>query len=433
MTTSASLFSCSAADVTVDRVRQLVDQNMPESLTLEYKEVFSSGIIKTIAAMANSYGGIVIVGVKDGPGDERLVGVGEATITQIVNACHDSLEPPWIPEIIPVRVSPSSEDLILVIRIDSNRAPRPILLNSSAPIRLQGRNAMADRNRLAQLFGEVANGENYSRRSLTKPELPTGRNGDRQGDFIMRTGIWVPVSESASWRPISEQGIEEFIRALEHSPLRRMLSGWIRPFKGKGINPFQQEGLNTSRRVRLIWQAELDAPVPYPVQSIVQLHLPDGYGSPTSTMSITIDVFVQIRRVLASLSDQTHNSVWHLEVAQVYATLQGMLAGLTDSKVIDSIAKLVDIDPLLVPQPLHAYFRTGPPVNELLGGNTFLSGITGASESRGSDLVADPTLDLSDDIERNTQVELWVQQIAQDAGIRGMHEAILFMHEQEMP
>ena len=98
--------------------------------------------------MANSYGGIVLVGVAD---DRSLVGVPEAEQVSIVNACHDTLEPPWQPEVIALQ-APGPEPLfLLVLRVDHERAPRPILVRGAAPIRLPGRAATANRGQLRQL------------------------------------------------------------------------------------------------------------------------------------------------------------------------------------------------------------------------------------------------------------------------------------------
>ena len=100
MTSERSLFACAAADVTLDRVRQLVAQDLQESLTLEFKERFSPRFVTGIAAMANSYGRIILVGITD---RRELRGVSESALAQVVSACCE-LEPPWEPEIIPVRV-----------------------------------------------------------------------------------------------------------------------------------------------------------------------------------------------------------------------------------------------------------------------------------------------------------------------------------------
>jgi hypothetical protein len=65
VTSVTSLFNSPAADITLDHVRELVSQNLPESLTLEYKETYSPGLVTSVAAMANSYGGLILVGVTD--------------------------------------------------------------------------------------------------------------------------------------------------------------------------------------------------------------------------------------------------------------------------------------------------------------------------------------------------------------------------------
>ena len=122
MTSPASLFSAPAADVTLARVRQIVGQNLPEGMTLEYKEAYSPGMVTTVAAIANSYRGIILVGVTDQQRPDRLQGVPDTAMVQIVNACHDRLEPPWEPEIIPVQLAPGGSRYILVLRID--RSPR---------------------------------------------------------------------------------------------------------------------------------------------------------------------------------------------------------------------------------------------------------------------------------------------------------------------
>jgi hypothetical protein len=93
-----SLFLTAAADITQTRVRDLVEQNLPEGFTLEYKEAYTPRVVDSVAAMANTYGGLILVGVTDGVGADRLVGVDpDAVTTQIVSSCHDRIEPPWEP------------------------------------------------------------------------------------------------------------------------------------------------------------------------------------------------------------------------------------------------------------------------------------------------------------------------------------------------
>lgn len=419
MTTPATIFASSPGDITLDRVRQLVDQNLPEGLTLEYKEAYTSNLVRSVAAMANSYGGIVLVGVKDSAEADRLVGVGEEVIVQIINACHDSLEPPWEPEIVPLPLGNEGNRMILVVRVDPARAPRPLLLNGTAPIRLQGRNAIADRSRLAALFSEVATTAPGTRQVLPQPTLPTKSDGSADADFILRTGFWLPLGEAAGWRPLPESGVDRLKEALNRSALGRMLSGWAGRFGVSGLNPFDRRGLNRARRARLVWQAVPSIPDRYPVEAVAQLTLPESVGAPAASASFTVDVIVRVRDVMEQSGAPAAMSEWHLGVAPLYETLDGLVGGLVDPDLIRVLADIAGIDPIVIDQPLGAHFITGPTVGDLLH-PVGLTPITDAGTSHGAHLVSEPALDLSSGADRHRQVDAWVLQIALDAGLRGM-------------
>jgi predicted HTH transcriptional regulator len=58
------------------RLRQLVVQNDLESARIEYKRELTSKVLDAIAALANTFGGVVFIGVdEDKQGGERLTGV----------------------------------------------------------------------------------------------------------------------------------------------------------------------------------------------------------------------------------------------------------------------------------------------------------------------------------------------------------------------
>lgn len=61
-----SLFVGSRADVTPDRVQELVGQDPPESQPFEFKEKYNTGVMKPIVVMANTYGGLLSGGVQGG-------------------------------------------------------------------------------------------------------------------------------------------------------------------------------------------------------------------------------------------------------------------------------------------------------------------------------------------------------------------------------
>ena len=72
-------------------------------------------------------------GVTDQQQVNRIPGVPDSTVVQIVNACHDRLEPPRQPEVIPVRLSLSGNSYVLVVRADPVRVTRPLLIDGAAP------------------------------------------------------------------------------------------------------------------------------------------------------------------------------------------------------------------------------------------------------------------------------------------------------------
>ncbi|HUZ56287.1 MAG TPA: ATP-binding protein [Streptosporangiaceae bacterium] len=431
MTSTMSLFACSPADVTLERVRDLAGQDLPESLTLEYKERYSQGLVKSAAAMANTYGGLILVGVTDQPGPGRLVGVPEAAVVQIANACHEMLEPPWAPEIIPVPLAAGSTDLyVLVIRVDPARAPRPLLVGGAAPIRLQGRNATADRARLAQLFSESPVSLRSAGRRLSSPEMPANADGSPAADFVIRTGLLIPVDDVATWRPLSERAVGQFADVLNGSPLQPALLRWCTKMGIGGFNPFHRSGFNRARHARLSWQAASAEPR-HPIEAIAVADLPGSYGAPASSLQVTLDVIISATAYLAAVSPTREAPAFRLPVPDLYATIDALLAALTDRAVTAALAGLAGIDPVIVPVPANLDFITGPPVTDLLHPDG-LAQIPDAGNSHGANLLANPTLDLADPGDRRSQLDDWLQQIALDAGLSGMENLLAAYHQERI-
>jgi predicted HTH transcriptional regulator len=104
MTSIVTLFSCAAIDVTLERIPDLVDQGELGGLTLEYKFQRTPKIAESVAAMANTYGGIILVGITDGADAERLVGV---SIHAIMHGCGQIIARWRTPKLLAHRCPPS--------------------------------------------------------------------------------------------------------------------------------------------------------------------------------------------------------------------------------------------------------------------------------------------------------------------------------------
>ncbi|MFF4900511.1 ATP-binding protein [Streptomyces sp. NPDC001068] len=196
------LFSVPADTIDADMVRDFLSLDLEESFTLDYKRNIEAAA-DTVAAMANTYGGIVLIGVdahgvdKNLPGD--LVGVKPIDKDRLVSKMATTLDPPWwSPEVVPVTVD---EKLLLVVRVDADTAPRPLLHQGAIRIRLDGRNEIADR-RLAQvLFQQMDQAPvvNYARDPRFHPDngAISGRNVYRESppDLVIRAATEQPLRQ----------------------------------------------------------------------------------------------------------------------------------------------------------------------------------------------------------------------------------------------
>ena len=108
-------------------------------------------------------------------------------------------------------------------------------------------------------------------------------------------------------------------------------------------------------------------------------------------------------------------------------TIDGLLGALTDEKVVSVLADLAGVEAVVVPQLASLDFTTGPAVGDLLSRGGLMP-VEEAGPSHGANLVANPTLDLRDDPDRQEQVDGRLQQVALDAGLRGMEDLLIEYH-----
>ncbi|WP_407842114.1 helix-turn-helix domain-containing protein (plasmid) [Streptomyces sp. DSM 116496] len=151
------LFTAPAFAIDAEMVRSFLELRLAESFTIDYKRNTDS-VADTVAAMANTYGGIVLIGVDNDPKDQNLPGplsgVKPSDKDRLVNKMVTVFDPPgWCPDVIPVTID---EKTLLVVRIDPDTVPRPLLYSGAARVRMDGRNGAADRRLLQLLFQQGA-------------------------------------------------------------------------------------------------------------------------------------------------------------------------------------------------------------------------------------------------------------------------------------
>lgn len=257
----ASALALPAAAMSAAFVEALVSQGLRESLTLEFKETVTPRLPQSVAAMANSYGGLILVGITDGL---EVKGVPVGTDVTVVNLCFAKLDPPVVPDVALVRDVGSERVDVLAIRIDPARMPRPLVVDGKVWIRLHGRNAPADRTRMRELFTVTSAPRGVSAGGVqllpSRWHKPTGM--DDVPTFVTRA---VLRAQAAGGRtpPLGTTVRDDLRRRLSESSLMGWRKEKLRISDRHADHTWAVQGVNTSIHASLILAApEDDAYVP---------------------------------------------------------------------------------------------------------------------------------------------------------------------------
>ena len=435
MTTWQSLLYCAAADVTLERVRNLVAVTGTGPLTVEFKEGGSTPAVAECAvAMANLHGGLILIGVTDQ--DRRIVGVPRETMAHVADVLAAHLESPdWHPEMVEVPLDDGSDRYVLVLRINPDTAPRPVFVQLTArfskekrnifwvPIRMPGSTRPATPDELRALFAEQRPAQPHEALwNLEAPRIPHAKDGadDPAVDFALRSGLIVPAGPAGWGRPISERALGELAASLDRSALADTLARLTR-FADFGVDSFHPEGsANRSHAATLVWRLETREPVAF--EMTVRVEVPGHYGhSHVQALQVTLTL---VSRLTARLNAGRPGMLprRRLDTAEWAALLEAVAATLTSPAVSDSVADLAGADPLTVRQPRVLHIVSGPAMPDLLPAQ--LVPIRDGGVSHGAHMLADPALDLSDPADRAEQADRWLIQMAADAGLLGMEHLV---------
>jgi hypothetical protein len=436
MTTWQSLLNCAAADVTLDRIRALIGVTGTESLTVEFKKDGNTlRIAESAAAMANTYGGLVLVGISDG--DREIAGVPREVIANVASTFATHLDPAdWLPDMREVAIDDRPSMYVLVIRINRETAPRPIFVQRRegrtfwAPIRMPGGTRQATRDELRALFAEDSADRTAEQPwTLNAPDFPRTQDGgqDPSVDLMVLSGLRVPVGPKAAGRPISQRAVDQIAIGLDRSALARSLFE-LTGSQSIGVESFHREGpANRSHVANLVWRLGPGELVPFEV--VVRLEVPGHYGQVQGgdlalTLKVTSRLTAWLRASLSVTPPPPQRR--RLETREWAALLDSIALTLTCDEIADPVADLADVDSITIGQPRVLHIVSGPPMPDLLPPQ--LRPISGAGVSHGAHMQADPVLDLSDPADRAEQIDRWLFQIGADAGLVGMERLVTEIH-----
>lgn len=245
MPSPGDLYTAPASKVDYELVRAFVlnaeeASLFSESPTFEAKEKRDKGnVAEAVAALSNTDGGVILVGVKDkdATGEDRIVGVPKSEHDAVASNLH-ALLPEAMPEIIPVAM-PGGQRLVLVLRVDSDAVPHPVMVSGKVLIRIPGHSIPADRRRVLDLAArdQASPGTEHARMNVERrpwqpkdiPLWPDDTDGKeaqlRSGVLRITGGLKLPRRVlDRPWLGLAAR--QAALDALNNSPLRSS-SNWL--------------------------------------------------------------------------------------------------------------------------------------------------------------------------------------------------------------
>lgn len=150
------LYTQSLESITWQTIEEFCEQKISENSYLDYKEEFPNNLEKTIAAMANTLGGIILIGIEEDENKPKLpiegVPFERGLSERVTNIILSNITPPVFPDI---QVCPNSDKkkAIVLIRIhQSHQTPHAIANNTKVYLRTANRNKPEERAKINDIF-----------------------------------------------------------------------------------------------------------------------------------------------------------------------------------------------------------------------------------------------------------------------------------------
>ena len=228
-----------AAEISAIRVRSFLALKLAESRLHDYKATVDAAM-RTLAAFANTAGGVVLIGIEDKT--LQVLGVAKDSATSLHNKCWAQLDPPFSPEVIPVEMDGR---MVLVVRVEHHEVRRPVFLGGAVHYRIGDTTKPADRAYVQALFAETASGGSGGH-MIQMGGLNLESHDDRRLTIRMIANAELPR------RPVGPIWIGTPLRSAVQAVLRTcVLTDWL---IGNGDGgSWVVTGHNTSQGARWEW------------------------------------------------------------------------------------------------------------------------------------------------------------------------------------
>jgi hypothetical protein len=303
---SDDVVSLGRTEVDLTFMDGLITDKIPEGFRLEYKRQLDDGgkVLRAICSMANTFGGLILVGVDEdrsgpasqgfgAPGPDGLVGVDPSDKSRLALFCSNRLVPPFDPEISTVDLG--NGKVIIVIQVDPELTPRPLMFDDRVMVRTEAGNRPADLFRLRALFEESGSGRVGTIALSTPRTLGNAAfHEDPPADILIRATAIARLA-SGSVRPLlGDEAREVFRNALRES----VVSQWLGAMHAGGFAHsdigqwWGEGGINGSRRSELRWKGT-DQPTSHVIPEARFVAELPKLATPTH-IDVSLDIIIRL-------------------------------------------------------------------------------------------------------------------------------------------
>ena len=410
--------------ITLELLRRVVEETPFETNFIEYKLSVSEGVIPSITAMANTYGGIILLGVSNEQIQDRFVGIREIALTQLVSKCLDEIDPQFTPEIREFKLDDRSELLIICIRVHPDKAPRPLVNKGRIYVRMYGQNQGADQTQIRNLFFAQNNRLN-ALQTYVSPITMDQEMG--QMDLILKTGFEIPIDANNATQPLSELALESLGTHLSQSKFSDFIGDWCSAYSHSQITPFRRDGLSRSRFARYSSSVFSIAngtlfPALTAIFSINSM-------SQSLELRLSIEFSLELKisettfREIYTGRTRSEDGIAGISPLNLYRLLDSIVATFLDENLMNDVSQISGFEKSQLALPTRIYLNMPNGIRQSLVSSEFHM-VPGSADGHGSDLLRNLGFNLGDKLDRQQQIDQWIAQIVLDGGSLGATAAL---------
>jgi len=143
------MFTLKLEEINFEKIKTFCEEQIPEGETIEYKGDFPKDLEKSISAMANTYGGIILIGVKaDQTKNVPILPIEGIALTKgleerVTSICLRNIIHPYFPQVkvCDFKNDKGEDRVVIFIRVhESDQTPHAINNNTDVYFRIKSQN-----------------------------------------------------------------------------------------------------------------------------------------------------------------------------------------------------------------------------------------------------------------------------------------------------